>query len=286
MGHHGAGHAERYDERCDRHSLFGRRAHGVPRKAPCQWDGKLQRAVGADGWPSQSSFGNVFVTSSSDPSAPSLVSTWLMSWEGQATPTNLMPGSRVANLSYDPSTDTTTAALVVATSESPFIMFGFANASTARGGPGVKALKILQPGYGYAEADGFIAPLLALLARADLLRFMDWAHTNGNLIPRESAVAYATVGALVRAAAETVKGARRRRRGAKGGAQHRRFAARGAHQSAHHGGLARLCGHSCKGGRASKRWRRSTTASCAAAPRTRPPWARALSSPSALWRRC
>ena len=169
--------------------------------AGAPWDGNC--SVGADGWPSQSSFGNVFVTSSSDPSAPSLVGTWLMSWEGQATPTNLMPGSRVANLSYDPSTDTTTAALVVATSESPFIMFGFANASTARGGPGVKALKILQPGYGYAEADGFTAPLLALLARADVLRFMDWAHTNGNLISSwanrtlESAVTYAPEGAQV-----------------------------------------------------------------------------------------
>lgn len=169
--------------------------------ADMPWDGNC--SVGADGWPSQASFGNVFFTASSGPSAPSLVGTWLMSWEGQAVPTNLMRGAAVVNQSYDAATDTTTAALVVATSESPFIMFGFTNASTARGGPGIKALRILQPGYGYAEADGFSAPLLALLARADVLRFMDWARTNGNLITSwanrttEAAVSYAPDGSEV-----------------------------------------------------------------------------------------
>lgn len=165
------------------------------------WDGSA--AVGADGWPSQDSFGNVFVTSSLDPHAPSLLGTWLMTWEGWAVPSNLPRGHTVVNTSYDAATDTTTAALVVATADSPFIMFGFVNASTVRGGPGIKGLKILQPGYTRDQADGFSAPLLTLLGRADVLRFMDWSHTNGNLITSwanrttEAAVSYAPNGAEV-----------------------------------------------------------------------------------------
>ena len=163
------------------------------------WDSNC--TVGPDGWPAQASFGNVFVTSSSD--GPSLLGTWLMSWEGRAQPTNLMRGSSVVNLTYDAASDTTTAALVVATRDSHFIMFGWANASTARGGPGIKGLRILQPGYSYAQAGDFTAPLLALLSRVDVLRFMDWAHTNGNLITSwanrttEDAVTYAPDGAEV-----------------------------------------------------------------------------------------
>lgn len=165
------------------------------------WDGTC--AVGADGWPSQGSFGNVFVTSSSDPHAPTLLGTWLMSWEGWAAPTNLPHGQTVENLSYDAATDTTTAALVVATADSPFIMFGFVNASTVLGGLGIKGLKIVQPGYSLEQADDFSAPLLALLGRVDVLRFMDWAHTNGNLITSwanrttEAAVSYAPDGTEV-----------------------------------------------------------------------------------------
>jgi len=147
--------------------------------AAAPWDGNC--SVGADGWPSQASFGNVFFTSSSEPGAPSVAGTWLMAWEGAAIVTNLMRGAAVANQTYDAASDTTTAALVVASGADPFIMFGFSNASTVRGGPGIKGLQILQPGYGFAQSNDFSAPLLALLARADVLRFMDWAHTNGNL---------------------------------------------------------------------------------------------------------
>ena len=146
------------------------------------WDGNC--TVGADGWPSQPDFGNVFVTSS--PSGPSILGTWLMSFEGNATINipALMRGSSIQNQTYNAATDTTTAALVITPNADSCncIMFSFAGASTRASGPGIKALQILQPGYALSQANDFSTPLLTLLARLDVLRFMDWAHTNGNLI--------------------------------------------------------------------------------------------------------
>ena len=140
------------------------------------WDGNC--SVGSDGWPAQADFGNVFATSGS--SGPILAGTWLMSFTGNATvvPAN---GASAANQVYDAATDTTTASLVLAPNACNCLMFGFSGAST-RTGPGIKDLKILQPGYALAQAADFSAPLLALLGRVDVLRFMDWGRTNGNLI--------------------------------------------------------------------------------------------------------
>ena len=155
------------------------------------WDGNA--TTGADGWPSQANFGNVFVTlQSGAPSPthayPSTEGTWLLAFTGQAAiqlPAGLMSGATVQGQAYDPATDTTTASLVLPAPTPDTcncIMFGFLNASTRAGGPGLKDIRLLQPGYTLAQAEDFSAPLLALLARFDVLRFMDWASTNGNLI--------------------------------------------------------------------------------------------------------
>lgn len=153
------------------------------------WDNNC--SVYSDGWPSQASFGNVFVTLPSGPPSPthawpSAEGVWLMSFQGSATiELDSMRGTSVANQSYDDATDTTTASLVVPTpteGSCNCLMFGFSNASTKAGGPGLKDIKILQPGYNMSQAGDFSTPLLSLLKRFNVLRFMDWARTNGNLI--------------------------------------------------------------------------------------------------------
>jgi hypothetical protein len=98
-----------------------------------------------------------------------------------------MHNAAVVNQTYDASSDTTTAALVLApptSTDCNCIMLSFANASTHAAGPGIKALQILQPGYSFddAAASPFSSALVSLLSRVDVLRFMDWAKTNGNLI--------------------------------------------------------------------------------------------------------
>jgi len=135
---------------------------------------------------------------------PTVWGSWLMVFEGSAviSPLNNMHGATVTNQVYDAATDATTATLVVP--EDPAscncIMVAFFNASTRGGGPGIKSLKILQPGYSLAQADDFSQPFLDLMGRADVLRFMQMTHTIGNLIenwadrPTPTLFSYATQG--------------------------------------------------------------------------------------------
>lgn len=149
--------------------------------AQSPWDGNC--SVGADGWPAQPSFGNVFITAGA--AGPVLAGAYAMSFTGNASvvPAN---GASATNQVYDAATDSTTATLVLAPNACNCLMFGFEGAST-RAGPGIKDLRILQPGYALDGNDTFSRPLLALLGRADVLRFMDWGRTNGNLIADWSA---------------------------------------------------------------------------------------------------
>ena len=152
--------------------------------AAAPWDGNC--STGPDGWPSQGDFGTVFVTfpGNVDAPHPTVEGRWLLAFTGQAT---LALGSgfhpTVEDEAYDPASDTTTLTLVLApqtAADCNCIMFGFANASTRAGGAGLKGIRLLQPGYSLDQAAGFSTPLLSLLGRFDVLRFMDWAATNGN----------------------------------------------------------------------------------------------------------
>jgi len=157
--------------------------------AESPWDGNC--SVGPDNWPSQSNFGNVFVTlpggaPSPNHSWPSTEGLWLISYTGNANIelNGIMRGSTLSDVVYNSATDTTTANLNIPTPTNiscNCIMLSFRNASTRAGGPGLKDLRILQPGYTAAQALDFSTPLLNLLSRFDVLRFMDWAKTNGNL---------------------------------------------------------------------------------------------------------
>ena len=80
---------------------------------------------------------------------------------------------------YDSASDTTTAVVVIGTPNTQndscnCIMLSFSNASTRANGPGLRDIKLLQPGYTVAQAGDFSAPLLSLLGRFSILRFMDW----------------------------------------------------------------------------------------------------------------
>ena len=57
-------------------------------------------------------------------------------------------------------------------------MFGFVNASTVAAGPGLKNIKLLQPGYALSQAGDWSTPLLTLLSKFDVLRFMDCKYSR------------------------------------------------------------------------------------------------------------
>ena len=150
------------------------------------WDANC--SVGADGWPSQPDFGLLLLTLNADPRAgeATAAGTYTILFEGNATvaPNHLMAaGSAVGSQVYDPSTDSTSAVLSVPDgSGCNCVQLMFLGASTRAGGPGLKGVRVLQPGAAPAAADGFSDKALALLSRFDLLRFMDLASTNGQLI--------------------------------------------------------------------------------------------------------
>jgi hypothetical protein len=155
-----------------------------PAKAP--WDGNA--TVGADGWPSCSSFGNVFVTMGDEGKySSSCTGNWQMSFTGRAVLKTLTrpKAAMVMDQVYHPTNDSTSAVLMMPPSSAQefgcSIMLEFYNATT-KDGPGIKNFQLLQPGYSLDRADDFSDPLQALLTRVEILRFMDWANTNGNLI--------------------------------------------------------------------------------------------------------
>ena len=147
------------------------------------WDGNC--STGDGGWPTQSSFGNIWLTLPSPPLdayTPSSVGNYSLVFTGSAAvaPHPVMRGTFIEGQSYDAATDTTTATLVVGP-ENTFngtgcncIMLGFTNASNVANGTGLRDIKLLQPGYTLAQAQDFSAPLLTLLGRFSVLRFMDW----------------------------------------------------------------------------------------------------------------
>ena len=153
------------------------------------WDSNC--SVDASGWPNQTDFGNVFVTllgDITDTHTPLVTGDWLIQFTGQATviPHPVMgPNVYISNVSYNAASDTTTATLNITNTtirNCNCIMLGFANASTVNYGPGLRNIRVLQPNYTMDQVNNFSTPLLNLLSRFSLFRFMDWAKTNGNMI--------------------------------------------------------------------------------------------------------
>lgn len=140
------------------------RRFGSP-KAP--YDGSSP--VDANGWPT-SDFGAVFLTDGLH-----VGGTYKLSFVGKANITPVASRATVQNQTYNPTTNVTTADVAVANTANQ-LMLAFRNTQG-----GIKALKLIRPGYPANGQQTFTTPFLNQLKRFSVLRFMDWTQTNGNV---------------------------------------------------------------------------------------------------------
>ncbi|CAF1208026.1 unnamed protein product [Didymodactylos carnosus] len=82
---------------------------------------------------------------------------------------------RIANKTYDPSTNRLTAFVVIPQGASQ-IMLSFVNTS----GHGVQNITLLQPNYDLTSQSNITNLMLTHLSRFSIIRFMDWMATNNN----------------------------------------------------------------------------------------------------------
>eukprot|EP01121_Diplochlamys_sp_Union-15-3_P006926 TRINITY_DN1747_c0_g1_i4.p1 TRINITY_DN1747_c0_g1~~TRINITY_DN1747_c0_g1_i4.p1 ORF type:complete len:483 (-),score=108.00 TRINITY_DN1747_c0_g1_i4:170-1567(-) len=134
------------------------------------WSGKIN--VDALGWPTED-FGVIIEDNdlSSD-----IMGTLQLQGTCNAKP-DIFPvasGAKVQNVAWDSSSKILTAEIVV-----PNTATGITLGFTGTQG-GIRNLKVIQPGYTLADANGFTKEWIAMLQKFVLLRFMDWTSTNGN----------------------------------------------------------------------------------------------------------
>ncbi|MGE5557231.1 MAG: hypothetical protein ACM3WV_01325, partial [Bacillota bacterium] len=98
--------------------------------------------------------------------------TYKMSYTGSGTPGVVEGNFSVANVVYNPSTNTTTADLIV---NGPIVFIKFTGTSG-----GIKNLKVTRPGYDHYTTERFTTAFLNCLQSASFstIRFMDWSGTN------------------------------------------------------------------------------------------------------------
>ncbi len=133
----------------------------------------------ANGWPT-TDFGVYFITTPYDPlnrpltvTYPSMFGTYNLSFNGQAN-IRSNDGNQIVNQVYTPTTNTTTAQVVVGPSQSG-VDLEFYNTRN-----GVKNLKLLRPGYAFGSSQVFTTQLLNALQPFSVIRFMEPLSTNGN----------------------------------------------------------------------------------------------------------
>ncbi len=135
----------------------------------------------AAGWP-KADFGVIFLSTPADPlnrpvsaTFPSLFGTYTLSFTGRAK----VAGAgccTIKNLTYNASTNTTTASVVVGPTDNQLgLTFTGTNG-------GVQNLKLLRPGYALGTTQVFTTEFLKAIAPFSTLRFMDALQTNGNLV--------------------------------------------------------------------------------------------------------
>ncbi|CAF3463422.1 unnamed protein product [Rotaria sp. Silwood1] len=123
------------------------------------------------GWPT-SDFGMVLSTNAVD-----MGGTYLLTAQGnaQVTVSGGASAGRIANKTYNPSTNILSAWVIIPQGASQ-IMLSFTNTS----GPGLQNVSVLQPGYDLASKSNITNLMLAHLSRFSIIRFMDWTSTNNN----------------------------------------------------------------------------------------------------------
>jgi len=108
--------------------------------------------------------------------------TYLLQATGNATASVLLTSAITLDQTYDASSNTWSAVLVIpddpaATGQ---LMMAFENTTRGPGlGAGLVNLTVMQPGHTVAQAAEYSEALIAHLTRFDTLRFMDMLGTNG-----------------------------------------------------------------------------------------------------------
>ena len=134
----------------------------------------------ANGWPT-TDFGVYFITNTADPlnrplttTFPSMFGIYKLSFTGQAT-VNGFSCCQVQNALYNPTTNTTTADVVVQPTNDTLALT-FTNTKN-----GVKNLQLLRPGYPIGTTQVFTSEFLKALAPFGTIRVMETLETNGKL---------------------------------------------------------------------------------------------------------
>ena len=146
----------------------------------CPWDPVVCPVpLDANGWPTTDS-GVFFLTPPSDPlgrplttTYPSMFGTYKVSFTGQATVRPYNYGV-VQNVVYNPSTNTTTADLVIRPTDG-YVALTFSNTTK-----GIQNLQVLRPGYALGTNQVFTSEFLNALAPFSTIRTMEALATNSN----------------------------------------------------------------------------------------------------------
>jgi hypothetical protein len=136
----------------------------------------LAPTTDADGWPLED-FGVVVMTEMDT----TMGGTYKLRFEGQATLGTIASGCTIQNISYNSTTNSTTADIVYPAVLPGIgqLMLKFTNTQFATGVAGVKNIKLMKPGTTFTSPN-FSAQFLEHISRFQCLRFMDWRHTNAN----------------------------------------------------------------------------------------------------------
>lgn len=148
--------------------------------AQAPYDGNC--SVGADGWPTQDSFGLVFITlPAGEPPVGVLIDgVYTLSFVGNASLTFPASQATLLNQTFDGTATTAFIAVDAAPRNNGQLWIGWRGASMAGGAAGAKNISLLQPGCSLDDVHAIAPPFVSLAARFDSLRFMDWVHTNGS----------------------------------------------------------------------------------------------------------
>jgi hypothetical protein len=144
--------------------------------AAAPYDGNC--SVGPDGWPSQDSFGLVFITLPEGPPPVGVLidGTYTLYFLGNATLSFPVSTATLLNQSFDGLA--TTAFISVPPSNNGQLWVAWHGATSVGGTPGAKNISLLQPGCTLGDIFALSPNFVSLTSRFDSLRFMDWAHTN------------------------------------------------------------------------------------------------------------
>lgn len=136
------------------------------------WD--QTASIDSNGWPTTDA--GVVLAAEDSP----VLGVYKLSFTGQATiSTVASPSVSISNVVYTSSTNRTTADVTVSSGASN-IMLAFKNTKRTSGsalGSGITNLSVMRAGY--AAGTTFTTPAKNLLAKFSVIRFMDFAQTNG-----------------------------------------------------------------------------------------------------------